>query len=648
MSHARVGELTAEVKLLKKKLEASERENRELRASSAPVVAVPRAAPGRLAARGDARRRARVATTPQIEDIEAARLCPPRRAAHRAAQASACGARGFHYKRSVGAHGRGVRRALLAERPAARVVVVRQDGALLGHREAAAAGADPLPRRAHPQRLRRARAGRPTRARLLSGARDHTRGCGTWRARAIGSWRVGGALLRAERDGVAGDRLEGVAAGTSFKHAMLYDARAADRRARRRIENDCMVNAVHFAPDGKAILSGDSRGAIKTWELRKGASSAAAAHSRRPRNNAPPSRRPRPLRSRAPSLGAQDVPRRVRRRGEQADLAHRDRRAPVGAEWAPAAARRRRRAAAARRGDVHAADLDQFVRQLGARLLATRHARRAMHSTQLRLARHRRRRAAAVRRRRARARFRRRPAGGVATATPRRRQQRAPMAAAGCRRSIRRMPRPPAAPTARAPTAAAPTVRRRMRTGWRRWRTRRRRRRVRRPTTRWSACTGSAAGCSRATGRSARRSLLAPRRRSRGARRRSSRAAARRRPTTTTRRRRRRRSSGRRSSRAGRRTATCTFTTSAATRRTRASRAQRLEGHSDRVYSTSFHPHEPILASCSADFTLKIWVPQTGAAATIAAGRPVALFARALRAPRQRVRRQRPRPGGRG
>ena len=33
MSHARVGELTAEVKLLKKKLEASERENRELRAS---------------------------------------------------------------------------------------------------------------------------------------------------------------------------------------------------------------------------------------------------------------------------------------------------------------------------------------------------------------------------------------------------------------------------------------------------------------------------------------------------------------------------------------------------------------------------------------------------------------------------------------
>jgi len=35
---------------------------------------------------------------------------------------------------------------------------------------------------------------------------------------------------------------------------------------------------------------------------------------------------------------------------------------------------------------------------------------------------------------------------------------------------------------------------------------------------------------------------------------------------------------------------------------------QRLEGHGDRVYATHFHPHEPILASCSADFTLKIWV----------------------------------------
>ncbi|KAI9325055.1 WD40-repeat-containing domain protein [Zopfochytrium polystomum] len=34
---------------------------------------------------------------------------------------------------------------------------------------------------------------------------------------------------------------------------------------------------------------------------------------------------------------------------------------------------------------------------------------------------------------------------------------------------------------------------------------------------------------------------------------------------------------------------------------------QRLEGHTDRVYATSFHPTEPILASCSADFSVKLW-----------------------------------------
>ncbi|PHZ13300.1 uncharacterized protein RHIMIDRAFT_291064 [Rhizopus microsporus ATCC 52813] len=32
---------------------------------------------------------------------------------------------------------------------------------------------------------------------------------------------------------------------------------------------------------------------------------------------------------------------------------------------------------------------------------------------------------------------------------------------------------------------------------------------------------------------------------------------------------------------------------------------QRLEGHTDRVYAVNFHPTEPILASCSADFTVK-------------------------------------------
>lgn len=34
---------------------------------------------------------------------------------------------------------------------------------------------------------------------------------------------------------------------------------------------------------------------------------------------------------------------------------------------------------------------------------------------------------------------------------------------------------------------------------------------------------------------------------------------------------------------------------------------QRLEGHTDRVYSVDFHPKEPVLASCSADFTVRVW-----------------------------------------
>lgn len=36
---------------------------------------------------------------------------------------------------------------------------------------------------------------------------------------------------------------------------------------------------------------------------------------------------------------------------------------------------------------------------------------------------------------------------------------------------------------------------------------------------------------------------------------------------------------------------------------------QKLEGHSDRVCGVSFHPKHPILASCSADKTVRIWTP---------------------------------------
>lgn len=38
---------------------------------------------------------------------------------------------------------------------------------------------------------------------------------------------------------------------------------------------------------------------------------------------------------------------------------------------------------------------------------------------------------------------------------------------------------------------------------------------------------------------------------------------------------------------------------------------QRLEGHTDRVHACSFHPQDPLLATCSADYTIKIWGAKT-------------------------------------
>lgn len=38
---------------------------------------------------------------------------------------------------------------------------------------------------------------------------------------------------------------------------------------------------------------------------------------------------------------------------------------------------------------------------------------------------------------------------------------------------------------------------------------------------------------------------------------------------------------------------------------------QKIDAHSDRVYCVDFHPSEPILASASADFSIKIWLPRT-------------------------------------
>ena len=37
---------------------------------------------------------------------------------------------------------------------------------------------------------------------------------------------------------------------------------------------------------------------------------------------------------------------------------------------------------------------------------------------------------------------------------------------------------------------------------------------------------------------------------------------------------------------------------------------QQLHGHTDRVYAVHFHPVHALLASCSADFTIKLWAPR--------------------------------------
>lgn len=34
---------------------------------------------------------------------------------------------------------------------------------------------------------------------------------------------------------------------------------------------------------------------------------------------------------------------------------------------------------------------------------------------------------------------------------------------------------------------------------------------------------------------------------------------------------------------------------------------QKLEGHTDRVYTAQFHPTQPVVATGSADFSIKIW-----------------------------------------
>ncbi|RLN14375.1 hypothetical protein BBJ28_00022719 [Nothophytophthora sp. Chile5] len=49
--------------------------------------------------------------------------------------------------------------------------------------------------------------------------------------------------------------------------------------------------------------------------------------------------------------------------------------------------------------------------------------------------------------------------------------------------------------------------------------------------------------------------------------------------------------------------------------RQNATLVQKIDAHSDRVYCVDFHPTEPILASASADCSVKIWLPRSGSSA---------------------------------
>ncbi|CAH0518098.1 unnamed protein product [Peronospora belbahrii] len=48
---------------------------------------------------------------------------------------------------------------------------------------------------------------------------------------------------------------------------------------------------------------------------------------------------------------------------------------------------------------------------------------------------------------------------------------------------------------------------------------------------------------------------------------------------------------------------------------------QKIDAHTDRVYCVDFHPTEPILASASADCSIKIWLPRSGSSSVTRLGK---------------------------
>eukprot|EP01135_Chromosphaera_perkinsii_P001645 Nk52_evm22s208 gene=Nk52_evmTU22s208 len=55
--------------------------------------------------------------------------------------------------------------------------------------------------------------------------------------------------------------------GTSRNFLMMFDRRCPESSVHT-IQNDCMVNALYVYRDGSLVLSGDSKGMMKTWDMR--------------------------------------------------------------------------------------------------------------------------------------------------------------------------------------------------------------------------------------------------------------------------------------------------------------------------------------------------------------------------------------------
>ena len=56
------------------------------------------------------------------------------------------------------------------------------------------------------------------------------------------------------------------AAGTSRKVLTIIDLRKPENMLK--FKNDGMINSLYFCRDGQSIITGDSNGYLKTWDIR--------------------------------------------------------------------------------------------------------------------------------------------------------------------------------------------------------------------------------------------------------------------------------------------------------------------------------------------------------------------------------------------